>query len=125
MIIDTIIIIGLSVLIAALGTMLVVQQIKIRGMEKSLKQSEIDIDFLADEVLKISDELDKARLEASDGFVKFLSDSREWAFGFIEKVQDDLKSLFDSIAAGESDPQKLMNLKQYLPTEEPGEQQKG
>lgn len=36
-------------------------------------------------------------LTGNDGFVKFLSDSREWAFAYIEEVQKVLKKFVDEV----------------------------
>lgn len=34
-------------------------------------------------------------IESSDGFVKFITDSRNWAFSYIEEVQAGLQQFFD------------------------------
>lgn len=39
---------------------------------------------------KISQEADK--IEESDGFLKFVSDSRDWAYAYIESVQKEISS---------------------------------
>lgn len=39
---------------------------------------------------KISQEADK--IEESDGFLKFVSDSRDWAYAYIESVQEEISS---------------------------------
>lgn len=41
------------------------------------------------------DEQQSKEIEQSDGFLKFISDSRDWAFDYIEKIQDALL-LFDN-----------------------------
>jgi predicted PurR-regulated permease PerM len=33
----------------------------------------------------------------NESFIKFLSDSRDWAFGYIEEVQNGLKSFIDEV----------------------------
>lgn len=33
----------------------------------------------------------------NESFIKFLSDSRDWAFGYIEEVQNSLKSFIDEV----------------------------
>jgi cell division protein FtsB len=53
-------------------------------------QAQINKDILAIEYSKVIQELENKKLEKSDDFVKFLSDSRESAFEYIENVQDSL-----------------------------------
>jgi hypothetical protein len=46
--------------------------------------------------------LENARLSSDDdGFVKFLSDSRDWAYTYIEDVQAEIKKI-DSVVTSES-----------------------
>jgi hypothetical protein len=55
----------------------------------------------------------------SDGFLKFLSDSREWAFGYIEEVQEAILKLSDAMQSGNEDKIHVayIHLMTYLPTE--------
>jgi hypothetical protein len=55
------------------------------------------IDLLNKELLvsKYSSVLDNKTSE--DGFIKFLSDSREWAFDYITEVQDATKKFVDKV----------------------------
>lgn len=46
---------------------------------------------------KMKQEMDNEKLKESDGFVKFLSTSRDWAFNYIEQVQDALKEFDETI----------------------------
>jgi predicted RNA-binding protein with EMAP domain len=46
--------------------------------------------------LKLAEQIakkDGKKLEQTDGFVRFISQSRDWAFEYIEKVQDSIKYL--------------------------------
>ena len=45
-------------------------------------------EMLLQRLQKILDDQERAKLVESDGFVKFISDSRDWAFKYIEDVQD-------------------------------------
>jgi hypothetical protein len=74
---------------------------ELRNRRLTVRAAQADIDRLA--VYVQTQELLKneaARIDNSDGFVKFMSKSRDWAFEYIETVQDDLlnlKELFDEI----------------------------
>jgi len=67
--------------------------IKYRHVSNLLLQAQIDRDLfrskLAEEVAK----RDNKKIEQTEGFVKFISQSREWAFKYIEDVQEALKAL--------------------------------
>jgi hypothetical protein len=54
----------------------------------------IRINILETEFSKTIQEIENMKLEKSDDFVKFLSDSRDWAFTYIEDVQEKI-SEFD------------------------------
>jgi hypothetical protein len=53
-------------------------------------QAQVNKDIIADEYVNVLQELENKKLEKSDDFVKFLSDSRESAFQYIENVQENL-----------------------------------
>lgn len=88
------IIIGSAVLIVVglLLTSNLYLRIKNKGL--ILKASQAEIDRLSVYV-KTQELLAKAAEESngSDGFIKFMSQSRDWAFEYIEAVQKDLEEL--------------------------------
>lgn len=50
------------------------------------------------EVLDLQEDAYKTEQDIhKENFIKFLSDSREWAFGYIEDVQKGLKSFIDEV----------------------------
>jgi hypothetical protein len=57
-------------------------------------EAEIRRSILMQEYSNVRQELENKKLEKSDDFIKFLSDSRDSAFEYIESVQDSL-SKFD------------------------------
>lgn len=57
-------------------------------------------------------------LEQSDGFVKFLSESRDWAFEYIEKVQESIQKLKTSVESGYDTEEELKNVFSFLPNNE-------
>jgi effector-binding domain-containing protein len=77
---------------------LVYRSFKTKVLFKTL--SDMYLQTVADKMLlerKINElyqEIENTKLQQSDGFVKFLSDSRDWAFNYIENVQSAL-SEFD------------------------------
>jgi uncharacterized protein YpbB len=54
--------------------------------------------LLQKEVERLSQELENKKLEETDGFVKFISQSRDWAFEYIEEVQKALSEFDEEIA---------------------------
>jgi hypothetical protein len=61
----------------------------------TLLQLEIEKQALKNEVAKLTE---AQSIDQSDGFLKFLSQSRDWAFNYIEEVQAALKK-FDSVVS--------------------------
>jgi effector-binding domain-containing protein len=70
---------------------LVYRLFRLRAFAKSL--SELYMQGLADNFLlskkveELVQEIENKKLEDTDGFLKFVSDSRDWAFNYIEEVQ--------------------------------------
>jgi hypothetical protein len=54
--------------------------------------------LLRKEVEKLYQEAENKKLEETDGFVKFISQSRDWAFEYIEEVQKALAEFDKEIA---------------------------
>ena len=69
------------------------------------------IKFLQEEL----DKRDNVSIEQTDGFVKFLSESRDWAFNYIEDVQSSIKSLKDAKDNGKNTRAELNKLFKFLP----------
>lgn len=71
----------------------------------------------------LSKKLDMANLEnskeANEGFIKFLSDSREAAFEYIENVQQSVQNYLVAVESGDNDAiiTARMELFSYLPEE--------
>lgn len=70
---------------------LIADGIRIRTSRKELMariiQSELDKTLLSEKLLQLMAEKDSKGVESSDGFLKFISESRDWAFAYIEDVQ--------------------------------------
>jgi hypothetical protein len=61
-------------------------------------QSELDKYVLIQKLEELSNELSVVKLSESDGFIKFISQSRDWAFEYIEEVQKALTEFDEEVA---------------------------
>ena len=84
-----IIIIG-SGLIAALSALATYLLLKNRKMSKQIEISNLNIASLYMRLSDLSNQKDDKDIQNTEGFIKFLSDSRQWAFDYIEDVQKSL-----------------------------------
>ena len=57
-----------------------------------------DNELLIKEIHKLNQQITNKDLENSDGFLKFVSDSRDWAFEYIEQVQKALDEFDKEVA---------------------------
>lgn len=57
-----------------------------------------DNQLLLNEIDRLNQQITNKELENSDGFLKFVSDSRDWAFEYIEQVQKALDEFDKEIA---------------------------
>lgn len=84
-------------------------------------QENLDKEAIATKLQQTIDSINNANLEDKDGFIKFLSESREWAFSYIENVQASIYELANASEAG--DEQRLsiayQNLLAHLPKDDP------
>lgn len=62
--------------------------------------SEIEKSVFSQKLLEVLSEIETKKVEQSEGFLRFVSESREWAFKYIEDVQDALKD-FDKAVSSE------------------------
>jgi DNA repair exonuclease SbcCD ATPase subunit len=84
----------LTLFIAYLGFKNVVLRRKVNDAIADQLQVTINLNIVRSELGKALQEIENMKLEKSDDFVKFLSDSRDWAFTYIEDAQDKI-SEFD------------------------------
>ena len=89
------------VVIAALAVANIKLMISSRKISANLIQLTLDNMVLQDSLAKLSQEYENLNLQESDGFVKFLSDSRAWAFKYIEDVQESIQNLSAAMESGE------------------------
>jgi anaerobic C4-dicarboxylate transporter len=86
--------IALSVILTLLGLLYKVKRSKDKiGLQ--LLQIYVDNTVLSERVATLAAEKDANSLKDDDGFIAFLSNSREWAFSYIEEVQEAIQKFKD------------------------------
>ena len=93
--IDIIAYILLSMAIFYLAYSNFMQRQKQKELSSKHLQALLDLQSMKKELEKAITEINNVKLEKDDGFVKFLSESRDWAFQYIESTQAVI-SIFDS-----------------------------
>jgi len=94
--IDTIIVGILITLVIYLVYRSVVNRRKLKALTDIYLQLLADKMLLDEKVKFLYQEIENTKLEQTDGFLKFVSDSRDWAFEYIEQTQDALSN-FDIV----------------------------
>jgi hypothetical protein len=79
----------LSSLFAITSTMLLISTAK---REKQVRQLTLDKAILITEFAKVIEKQSNQSIEETEGFLKFVSDSRDWAFTYIEDVQQAIQA---------------------------------
>ena len=95
--IDFIIFLSLVVVIVTLILSVVRLRLKNRKLASELLQITLDQNIL---MTKLAEELkrkEEVSVEKTDGFLKFISESRELAFGYIETMQEALVKFKDKV----------------------------
>lgn len=95
-----------AIFISVLVYFIIALLIKNRRLTAKATQATIDRMAAMDMLYNLMDEQQNANVEQTDGFVKFISDSRDWAFTYIEDVQQALMA-YD--VALNTDDAKIIN----------------
>ena len=70
---------------------LLINNLKLRSKTRKLTSQVIQISLdkavISEQLKQVLDKKDSESIEQSEGFLKFISQSREWAFDYIEQVQ--------------------------------------
>lgn len=74
--------------------------------ERKIRQLTIDKAIFMGELAKMLEKQDNKAIEETEGFLKFISESRDWAFTYIEDVQQALQ-VYD--VALSTDDAKIIN----------------
>ena len=80
-----------------------------------IAQLMFDNNVYVSEISLLLDKKQELELAQSDGFVGFVSKSRDWAFEYIENVQDSISSLKLAVESGYNTEQELEKLFSFLP----------
>lgn len=91
-IIDVTIFIIVLALISILAFLVYKLKLQKNKIYSNLLQATIDKGLLLEKVATLAAEKDANALKEDDGFIKFLSQSRDWAYQYIEEVQDAVKA---------------------------------
>jgi hypothetical protein len=65
-------------------------------LQKEVSQGILDLLAMRGELEKIAKNSDHKKIEETEGFLKFVSQSRDWAFQYIERVQIAIKNFQDT-----------------------------
>lgn len=95
--IDFIAFIGFILLLFSLIVNNIRISLKLSSLSKELIQSHIDKTVLAEKLFEASARNLLKKETDSDAFLKFVSDSRDWAYQYIEDVQSSLNKFINDI----------------------------
>jgi hypothetical protein len=84
---DLIVLVLLSTVIVLLASYVLKLSIRKRKLVLEIAQLHIDNQILANKIKEEIEKRNSAEIGSSDGFLKFISQSRDWAFDYIEQVQ--------------------------------------
>lgn len=87
----------LTIIIGFLAYRLSRSKVNLENVAKLYMEKLIEYKILQETLEKTYEEKMALEAEKSDGFVKFLSDSRDWAFQYIENVQKSLNDFDEKI----------------------------
>lgn len=79
-----------------------------------LLEATINENLLMGELAKALERLEEKPVESSDGFIKFMTDSREAAFSFISEIQNATKEFRNDIVEIENSARKSKDTKIML-----------
>jgi hypothetical protein len=88
--------IALSILSVSLLVGLISSTIKLKNMSDNFASLFVAYSAL-NQLAELPNELSKDNDIHKENFIKFLSDSREWAFGYIEEVQSGLNKFIKEV----------------------------
>lgn len=73
----------------------VYMRFKIRRLEADVVQGFVDLMEMSKKLEEAFKSTDEQKIEQTEGFLKFVSESRDWAFQYIERVQVAIKNFQD------------------------------
>ncbi len=103
------------VLLAVVSYTAIAFGLKNKKLAAEVVQLKLDKLSLISRLEKEMDAKESVSLEQTDGFVKFLSESRDWAFKYIEDVQQAIDAVKVSASFGKVSEESLTELFNFLP----------
>ena len=109
------IMLALALMIISLLTIEIVGvKIKLRRVSGALLQSEINREAVEKRLLELLANTDSSNVEQTEGFLKFVSESRDAAFSYIEAVQQTLAPLRKAVELLGNSPIKAADRKKAI-----------
>ncbi len=71
------------------------QRLRVSRLDKEVNQSIADYIALSGKMEEVVKNTDEKKIEQTEGFLRFVSESRDWAFQYIERVQISIKNFQD------------------------------
>lgn len=106
------------ILLVAISYAAIVFGVKSKRLAAENAQLKIDKIVLIDRLEKSIQASESQSLEQTDGFVRFLSESRDWAFKYIEDVQKAIDAVKVSVSFGKASEESLTELFNFLPEQQ-------
>lgn len=112
---DIIVYIILSGLVFYLAYSNFMQRQKYKRLASANLQALFDLQLMKNELERAATEINNVKLEKDDGFVKFLSQSRDWAYEYIATTQEAINKfnadMEETLASDLKPAQKLAKIK--------------
>jgi hypothetical protein len=106
------------ILLVAISYAAITFGVKTKRLAAENAQLKIDKIVLIDSLEKAIQAKESQSVEQTDGFVKFLSESRDWAFKYIEDVQQAIGAVKVSASFGKVSEESLVELFNFLPEQQ-------
>ena len=84
------------VFFVAISASTVILKLTNNSLKKDVEQGVIDLILVRGELEKALQGTEEKQVEETEGFLKFVSQSRDWAFQYIERVQITIKNFQDT-----------------------------
>jgi Na+/H+ antiporter NhaB len=94
-----------GITVATLIVLVIVFSVKAKRYQSEMLTAKLQVIALVD---KMEKDAQSSSVEKTEGFLKFVSDSRDWAFKYIEDVQEAIEAL--RVAIDSDDPEADVEL---------------
>lgn len=90
-------------------------KIKINSLASTIVQQSVDANYTKSKLAEALLEIESNKLENTEGFIKFISESRDWAFKYIEDVQTTIVAVKTDWDNGNQMEESIEKLFTFLP----------